>query len=183
VYVHTIMCLHCILVIYGVHVLSINCELIYNNVIMIYTNEYCLMFLCNIGGMFLNNFSFADDMCVLSPSIAGLRKLLAQCELFANEHDIVYNSKKTVCMCVRPKRCDLHSIPNVSLYGEPLIFVDEFVYLGHVITNDLCDDRDIMRKYRSTCVRANVLRRKFSMCSNDVKLFLFCGDCTHIYCY
>jgi hypothetical protein len=66
-------------------------------------------------------------------------------------------------MCVRPKRCDIHIIPNVSLYGEPLHFVDEFVYLGHVITNDLCDDRDIMRKYRSTCVRANILKRKFAM--------------------
>jgi hypothetical protein len=63
-----------------------------------------------------------------------------------------------------------------------LLFVDEFVYLGHVITNDVCDDRDSMRKYRSTCVRANVLKRTFVICSNDVKFILFLSYCTNLYC-
>ena len=53
---------------------------------------------CNIGGTFVNNLSYADDMVILSPSVKGLRVLLEKCETFAASHDIIYNTKKTECM-------------------------------------------------------------------------------------
>ena len=51
----------------------------------------------------MNHIAYADDVILLSPSPYGLQILLNTCEHFAAEHDIVYNTKKTVCMFVRPR--------------------------------------------------------------------------------
>ncbi len=52
----------------------------------------------------------------------------------------------------------------------------EVTYLGHVIVNDLSDDSD-----RSLYAQANMLSRKFSMCSVSVKISLFRAYCTPLY--
>ena len=42
-----------------------------------------------------------------------------------------------------------NSFPNFVLGGQPLQSVSEFRYLGHIITNSLCDDADIHREIRN----------------------------------
>jgi len=39
---------------------------------------------------------FADDICVFSPSISGLRCLLNICGDYAAEHEITFNCNKTI---------------------------------------------------------------------------------------
>ena len=46
-----------------------------------------------------NHLIYADDTVLLAPSPSGLQKLLDVCETFAKENELVYNTKKTVCMC------------------------------------------------------------------------------------
>ena len=43
---------------------------------------------------------------------------------------------------------DIH-IPNFLLNGETLPRVSKYTYLGHIITEDLCDSDDISRQYKS----------------------------------
>ena len=50
----------------------------------------------------MNNFSYADDMVILAPSMKALRKLISTCELYAIENDIIYNVKKTEYMIFKP---------------------------------------------------------------------------------
>ena len=38
-----------------------------------------------------------------SPSIRGLQCLLNVCGMYAMEHDIIYDAKKSKCICIRPK--------------------------------------------------------------------------------
>ena len=135
---------------------------------------------CNIGGTFFNNLSYADDMVLLCPSVKALRKLLSICEDFAAEHDIIYNTKKTKCMLFRPS-VTMNISPIVKLTGVDLNFVQRFVYLGHIIVPSLSDDLDIGRQYRSLCSRANMLKRKFFNCSDEVKITLFKSYCTSLY--
>ena len=64
----------------------------------------------NIGGNFgsgqlVNHSSYADDMCLLSFSIAGMQKLLNIYDQYSNDHYLIYTSKKTMCMCFTPKSC------------------------------------------------------------------------------
>ena len=43
------------------------------------------------------------------------------------------------------------------------------------------DDRDIMRQCRQIYAQGNILVRKFSMCSNAVKITLFRTYCSSLY--
>ena len=54
-------------------------------------------------------------------------------------------------------------------------------YLGHVITNDMTDDADMMRQRRQLYALGNVLSRRFHMCSIEVKNTLFRLFCTPMY--
>ena len=54
-------------------------------------------------------------------------------------------------------------------------------YLGHVITNDMIDDADMMRQRRQLYALGNVLSRRFHMCSIEVKNTLFRTFCTPMY--
>ena len=80
----------------------------------------------------VNHISYADDMCILSFSSAGMQKLLNICDQYGNDHDLIYNSKKTMCMCFTPKSCKSYEC-KLSLNQESLTYVREARYLGVVI--------------------------------------------------
>ena len=54
---------------------------------------------CYIGKQFYGGFGYADDLKVLCPSINGLQKLISICEKFGHEYSILFNAKKTLCIC------------------------------------------------------------------------------------
>ena len=41
------------------------------------------------------------------------------------------------------------------LSGIELKFVDEYKYLGHIICNNECDDKDVLREVRTLFTRTN----------------------------
>ena len=85
-------------------------------------------------------------MVLLAPTVTALQTLLQQvCRAYAGPHDIAYNTTKTVCMLVRPKQSQGRYSTRVSLGNEELSFVEEFRYLGHVLTADCRDDKDIKK--------------------------------------
>ena len=45
------------------------------------------------------------------------------------------------------------------------------IIIGHVITNDMTDDADMMRQRRQLYALGNVLSRRFHMCSIEVKKY------------
>ena len=57
----------------------------------------------------------------------------------------------------------------------------EVKYLGHCISDDLTDDKDIHRQCCKLYAQANMLKRKLYMCSTDVKASLFKAYCTPLY--
>ena len=68
-----------------------------------------------------------------------------------------------------------------TLNGEVIKVVYSVRYLGHIISNDGKDDRDIMRQCQQLYARGNVVLRKFHMCSMDVKVKLFNTYCSPMY--
>ena len=59
--------------------------------------------------------------------------------------------------------------------GDALRFVKEFKYLGHIISDSLADDSDILREVRNMFVRSNILKRFawILFASQAVKVALF----------
>lgn len=137
---------------------------------------------CCIGSTFTNHLLYADDSVILAPSPYALQVLLNVCETFALSNDMVYNVKKTVAMCIKPRCFKDLTVPSIFLYGKELSWVDEHKYLGIFITSCQSDFRDIRRQMRAIYARGNILIRKFGKCSVEVKLQLFRSYLGNMYC-
>ncbi|XP_028155963.1 uncharacterized protein LOC114349694 [Ostrinia furnacalis] len=137
---------------------------------------------CHVGGVCVNNISYADDMVLLSPSIGALRRLLHMCEEYAVAHGLRYNSLKSEFMLFQAGAAgSQRNVPSVTLGGSQLKRVHQFKYLGHWVTDSLSDSVDIERERRALCVRCNMLARRFARCSKPVKLTLYKAYCQSFY--
>ena len=99
----------------------------------------------------------------------------------AGPHDIVYNTTKTVCMLVWPKQSQGWYSTRVRLRNEELSFIQEFHYLGHVMTADCRDHKDIKKQFMRQNAVGNMLVRKFSFALIEAKILLFKSYCYPIY--
>lgn len=139
---------------------------------------------CYIGNHCFNILAYADDLVVLAPSWRGLQHLLNVLHVQSLLIDLTCNVSKTVCMVFVPKnrnRMFASVFPSFTFGVSVLQFVPQFKYLGHIISHNLTDDNDIQREIRSMFVRCNILIRKFSRCSEHVKLKLYQAYCLCFY--
>ena len=52
----------------------------------------------SIGGILVNHMLYADDLCIISLSSAGVQHLLVQCEDYCRKHSITFNvANQYVC--------------------------------------------------------------------------------------
>ena len=86
------------------------------------------------------------------------------------------------CIVSEPKRAKRRFTPTFNLMGEVLSYVEEFPYLGHTITPDLCDDKELLKRMRNLYAIGNALVRKFSSCNLEIKRLMFKTYCSSLYC-
>jgi hypothetical protein len=55
---------------------------------------------CHINKIFFGCIMYADDNILLYPSVIGLHCMLDICFEFGAQHDVIFNSKKSVCLMV-----------------------------------------------------------------------------------
>ena len=137
---------------------------------------------CKIANMIINHLFYADDLVLMCPSHRGLQELLETCMKYASEHDIKFNSKKSVILVRRSTLLKNVTIPSFVLGEEKLTEVNDVKYLGHFISSDGKDDKDMTRAYRQLYAQGNSLIRKFHMCTENVKVKLFTTYCSQLYC-
>ena len=137
---------------------------------------------CHIAGECLNHISYADDMALLAPSIKALQAMVELCIIFAEEHDIIYNAKKTVCMTFWPRGYRKFQVQPITMRSTTLSYVQEATYLGHILSADLKDNLDMSRQMKALYAMGNTLVRKFGKCSDTVKCELFRAYCEQLYC-
>lgn len=139
---------------------------------------------CAVGSLCINVLAYADDLVLLTPAWGAMQQLI---NIFVEQIkiiDMTCNVRKTMCMVFSPKnrsKIVANSFPLLKIDAECIQYVQNFKYLGHFISNDLCDDVDIQREIRNMFVRVNVLLRKFSKCSVRVKTVLFKAFCICLY--
>lgn len=136
---------------------------------------------CIVGDFLCNHLMYADDLVLLCPYSAGLQQLLNICSQYGLEYDIKYNAAKSYIMIVKTKETLKLSFPDFYLCGNALPVTNEIKYLGHYVTCDLTDDRDMYRQKCKLYGQANMLVRKFNMCSANVKIALFKSFCCPLY--
>ena len=138
---------------------------------------------CVIQKTLINHLMYAGDVVLFAPSVKGLQRLVNTCHLYGEDHNIKFNTLKTVCMHIKPRSSKwLGEVPRITLGNTILKNVTEFTYLGHIVTNDLSDDADILKHVRSLYCKANTLIRKFSNYTDAIRSFLFQMYCGNLYC-
>ena len=87
------------------------------------------------------------------------------------------NTTKTVCMLVRPKQSQGRYSTIVMLGNEELVFVEEFRYLGHVMTQTVVMIKILEKQFRRQNAVNNMLIWKFSFAAIEAKIQLFNSYC------
>lgn len=136
---------------------------------------------CLYEGVRINHMFYADDSSLLAPSPRALQHLINICSEYAAEHQILYNEKKTFCMCFKPRCYSKLYIPPIYLNTVQITFTESVKYLGVYICNSLSDASDMSRHARYLYAKGNILCRKFTYCSLDVKRRLFNTFCSNVY--
>ena len=111
----------------------------------------------NIGYTFLNHLCYADDLCLISLSSAGMQKLLNLCSKYAVDQSLTYNARKSFSLCFIPGTV---KISRPQLYLDTLVIphVCECKYLGIIVCQKNCD-RDFKRQMKKFYANANMLLR------------------------
>ena len=125
---------------------------------------------------------YADDLVVMSSSARSMQMLLSHCDKYADLHDIIFSTKKSVCMCVKPKCISMYVNQQLTLSSQMLKYVPSHNYLGVTIAANMSDDESIHYQCKALYARGNVILRHFRMCSDEVKCLLFSSYCTSFYC-
>ena len=133
-----------------------------------------------MNGTIVNHMLYADDICIISLSSAGLQQLLNICSGYTELHDLTFNAKKSMCMYFSMnKHC---GCPVIYLGNSICEFVKEVKYLGVMIHSSMKKTIDYARQAREFYLRANLLLRNFKHRFDQVKCVLFQTYCTNLYC-
>ena len=86
---------------------------------------------CVISDTSVTHVFYADDLCIMSASPAGLQKLIDMCYSYSDsvQNSLRFNPTKSVCVTFKPKKFKLYCSPMV-LKAAPLPYVDNVKYLG-----------------------------------------------------
>ena len=136
---------------------------------------------CVINDKSVNHVFYADDLCIMSASTAGLQNLIDICYNYSVQKSLTFNPTKSVCVVFKPKKFKLYC-PPMALNAALLPYVDSVKYLGFMFTPDSKDDVDMPRQLRTFYARSNTILRQFAKCDESVKLVLFSSFCSCYYC-
>ena len=104
-------------------------------------------------GRLVNNLRFADDINLMSETTIGLQEITDQVSQQGERLGLVINSDKTKVMTISKEQQDLQ----ITVRGNKLEQVKEFVYLGGQISQDGRCQSDIKRRVGLTWAVFNKL--------------------------
>ena len=132
---------------------------------------------CYIGHHFVGALGYADDIILLCPSVAGLKKMIKICEDYANEHSIKFNGNKSKYLVFGNYVYN----PTIKVNNEIVSRCDSAMHLGHMLytvntSKELTEQaiKDFKKSYYSFISR-------FDTCYTTSKDKLFHQYCSAMY--
>jgi Reverse transcriptase (RNA-dependent DNA polymerase) len=140
---------------------------------------------CFIGDNFVGALAYADGIVLLAPTASALRSMLVICDKYASDYAIVFNASKSKCLVVLPRsrRFLYDYLRQCTFYigNNPIDYVDSFVHLGHIISQQLTDNDDILQRRNAFVGQVNDVLCYFRKLKPDVKYRLFKAYCMSMY--
>ena len=107
----------------------------------------------------LSHLLFADDIVLVAEGWEAMQQNLTRLDEILGKFGLQLSEKKTKVMEINnPKKWEVDQ-PELTLRGKTVQKVDEFVYLGHVISADARDTKDIARRLQLGNMALGRLRR------------------------
>ena len=109
---------------------------------------------CHIGSVFCAVFAYADDIVLLSPFITALQTMLNVCQSYTVSADLLFIPGKSAAIRFGssvtgwPVTC-------LRIGGDNIPWVTEVRHLGHIVTCDLKNTKDIDDKLHAFYGQAN----------------------------
>ena len=121
-----------------------------------------------MGGIWIGACAYADDLALLAPDRLTLQRMVAICEDYGKEHNLVFSTdpdpakSKTKCVYFSGQGNKTDYPPPIVLDGEELPWVSKVDHLGHVLQQSLSMEAD-----------ANKVRGSFMSRSSDIRESLY----------
>ena len=135
---------------------------------------------CYIRSIFAAALLYADDICILAPSLRGLQRLLSICSAYCSEWDICLNPKKSKNMLFG-KKTEFSFRP--TLNGSQISFESEWKYLGVVLKSGTRFGCSIVERVKSFYRSLNSILRVEGRSNDMAMLRLIEAHCVPILCY
>ena len=123
--------------------------------------------------------AYADDLTLLSPSKSGLAILIHECEKYAAEYDILFNSSKSKLLHFRGRFCNTVR-RGIEVNGQHVNISTTAVHLGHTISS--VQRNTIVKSAAGSFWRGfNIFMSNFQSLSASMKSKLFSLYCCSFY--
>ena len=140
---------------------------------------------CYIGLNFCGAVAYADDIVLICPTPAAMRRLLKICDDFALLYDISFNANKSKFLVVVPSKwrslCSCFNQCRFTIGGKLIEKVDSYPHLGHIISVNSDDTDDVKHRRSHFMGQVNNVLCFFSKLDIFVKIKLFKSYCTSLY--
>ena len=136
---------------------------------------------CKPGIFSSNIIVYADDICILSPSLKGLQNLLNNLYIYIKDLNLTLNTDKSMCIKFTKNGAPFLSDNSIKISNKFLKFKKETIYLGYCIQYNMIIKNDIIREKSKFYKQFNSMLRKFKSSDITVKLRLFNTDCLQLY--
>ena len=93
---------------------------------------------CWVLDSFHGIFGYSDDNWILAPSLCALQDMLRTCEEYAGTHNLKFSTDPNPTKCKTKLMAFLRkqrTLPNLTLCGNPLPWVDKIKHLGNMVSN------------------------------------------------
>ena len=134
---------------------------------------------CWIGNHFFGSIGYADDLKLLTPSIKGLRNMIASCEAFGVSYGVQYNPVKTECIMYTRKPNP--EKPTIQLCGTELKWKENVKHLGNWLSSDLSEKTDVIKKRGDLVQRVNNMMANIGGGPDTILKKVFNTQCAHLY--
>jgi len=131
--------------------------------------------------MFVGVLAYADDLVLITPTPFAMQAMLRLCERYADDHNVVVNGNKSKSIISHPDNNHANRFKDVSflLSGYVIENVDNWLHLGHNISNNGTDRVAICNCRSSFKGQANNVICQFTVLDSDIKnnlLKMFCSS-------
>ena len=106
---------------------------------------------CHISGVWFGAYGYADDLILLAPNRQVLQQMVAVCEKYGQEHNLVFSTdptpalSKTKCMFFCGRTGNVKYPDPVQLDGKDLPWVEHSDHLGHTLHQSVTMEMDSNR--------------------------------------